>query len=77
MERTFVILKPCTIQRGLIGETVSRFEKKGLTLVGMKMVWLTDEILSKHYARLRFFLSNEIFDYEPSLISNLYTSDEI
>lgn len=50
MEKTLVILKPCTVQRGLIGEIVTRFEKKGLRLAGMKMVWLTDEILSEHYA---------------------------
>ncbi len=53
MEKTFVILKPCTIQRGLTGEIIARFEKKGLQLVGMKMVWLTDEILSEHYAHLK------------------------
>ena len=41
MERTLVILKPCTIQRGLIGEIIARFEKKGLILEGMKMTWLT------------------------------------
>ncbi len=39
MEKTLVILKPCTVQRGLIGEIVTRFEKKGLRLAGMKMVW--------------------------------------
>ena len=44
MEKTLVILKPCTVQRGLIGEIVTRFEKKGLRLADMKMVWLTDEI---------------------------------
>lgn len=53
MEKTLVILKPCTVQRGLIGEIISRFEKKGLRLAGMKMVWLTDEILSEHYAHLK------------------------
>ena len=53
MEKTLVILKPCTVQRGLIGEIVNRFEKKGLRLAGMKMVWLTDEILSEHYAHLK------------------------
>ena len=52
-EKTLVILKPCTVQRGLIGEIVTRFEKKGLRLAGMKMVWLTDEILSEHYAHLK------------------------
>lgn len=48
-----MILKPCTVERGLIGEIISRFEKKGLYLVGMKMTWLTDEILSEHYAHLK------------------------
>ncbi len=52
MEKTLVILKPCTLQRGLIGEVISRFEKKGLQLAGMKMTWLTDEVLSEHYAHL-------------------------
>ena len=53
MEKTLVILKPCTVQSRLIGEIVTRFEKKGLRLAGMKMVWLTDEILSEHYAHLK------------------------
>jgi nucleoside-diphosphate kinase len=53
MERTLVILKPGTIQRRLIGEILGRFEKKGLILVGMKMIWLTDEILSEHYVHLK------------------------
>ncbi len=52
MEQTLVILKPGTIQRGLIGEIINRFERKGLSLVGMKMLWLTDEILNEHYAHL-------------------------
>ncbi len=153
MEKTLVILKPCTIQRAIIGEIISRFEKKGLALMGMKMVWLTDEILTEHYAHLnskpffqrvkdsmmtcpvivccwkgknaievvhkmagatngrdaqpgtirgdysvsvqenivhtsdspetaeielnRFFRPDEIFDYTPLLMSNLYASDEI
>jgi nucleoside-diphosphate kinase len=53
MEKTLVIFKPCTIQRGLVGEIISRFEKKGLLLAGMKMAWLSDEILSEHYAHLK------------------------
>jgi nucleoside-diphosphate kinase len=53
MERTLVILKPGTVQRRLIGEIINRFEKKGLILVGLKMTWLTDEILSEHYAHLK------------------------
>ena len=43
MEKTLVILKPCTLQRGLVGEITNRFERKGLRLAGMKMVQLTDE----------------------------------
>ncbi|MCD7971758.1 MAG: nucleoside-diphosphate kinase [Candidatus Azobacteroides sp.] len=53
MQTTFVILKPGTVQRGLIGEVISRFEKKGLQLVGMKMQQLTPEILTEHYSHLR------------------------
>lgn len=53
MERTFVILKPCVIQRGIAGEIISRFEKKGLKLVAMKMARLDDELLSAHYSHLK------------------------
>lgn len=52
MEKTLVIFKPGTIQRGLIGEIIHRFERKGLQLCGIKMVQLTDEILDEHYAHL-------------------------
>ena len=52
MEKTLVIIKPGTIQRGLIGEVIHRFERKGLQLCGIKMMQLTDEILAEHYAHL-------------------------
>lgn len=52
MEKTLVILKPCTIQRGLVGEILKRFDRKGLRLAGMKMVQLTDDVLNEHYAHL-------------------------
>jgi len=52
MEKTLVLLKPCTLQRGLAGEIISIFEKKGLILCGAKMMQLTDELLSEHYAHL-------------------------
>lgn len=153
MEKTLVILKPSCVQRALMGEVISRFEKKGLRLAGMKMVQLTDAILNEHYAHLkerpffqrvknsmkfcpvvvqcwegvnatkvvrnligvtngrdaaagtirgdfsmssqenivhasdspesakaelkRFFTDNEIFDYKLSILSNLYSNDEI
>jgi len=53
LNKTLVIFKPSAVQRGLIGEIISRFERKGLILAGMKMVWLNDEILSEHYANLK------------------------
>ena len=52
MERTLVILKPGCLQRGLVGEVISRFEKRGLKLVAMKMVQLDEEVLKVHYAHL-------------------------
>ena len=52
LEKTLVILKPSAVQRGLIGEITTRFERKGLLLAGMKMMQLTDELLNEHYAHL-------------------------
>ncbi len=49
MERTFVMLKPDTLQRGIVGEVISRLEKKGLKLIAMKMIKLNDDILKEHY----------------------------
>lgn len=53
MEKTLIIIKPSAIQRGLIGEVISRLEKKGLQLVGLKMIWLDDALLDEHYAHLK------------------------
>ncbi len=52
LEKTLVLLKPCTIQRALAGEVIHRFEQRGLRIAGMKMMQLTDEILNEHYAHL-------------------------
>lgn len=48
-ERSLVLLKPDAVQRGLIGEIISRFEKKGLKITAMKMLWPSSEIAAKHY----------------------------
>ncbi|MBI5411583.1 nucleoside-diphosphate kinase [Candidatus Peregrinibacteria bacterium] len=53
MERTLILIKPDSIQRGLIGEITTRFERKGLKLVGMKMMHLNEAILLEHYAHLK------------------------
>lgn len=52
LERTLVLLKPCTLERGLMGEIINRFEKKGLRIAGMKMMQLDDKILAEHYSHL-------------------------
>lgn len=52
LEKTLVLLKPCTVQRSLIGEITSIFEKKGLRIAGMKMMQLDDAILAEHYSHL-------------------------
>ncbi len=50
MERTFVMIKPDGVQRGLIGEIIARFERRGLKIVAMKMVQVDTEFARKHYA---------------------------
>ena len=52
METTLVLLKPSCVQRQLIGEIVTRFERRGLLIVGMKMMQLDEAILREHYAHL-------------------------
>jgi nucleoside-diphosphate kinase len=51
-EKTLIILKPDAVHRGLVGEIVARFERKGLKIVGMKMIQLEDAILEAHYAHV-------------------------
>lgn len=48
-ERTLILLKPDCVQRGLIGEIISRFERKGLKIIGMKMVWPSKSQAKEHY----------------------------
>lgn len=52
MEQTLVILKPSAIERGLVGEIISRIQKKGLIITGLKMMQLDEAILCEHYAHL-------------------------
>ncbi|NQV89611.1 MAG: nucleoside-diphosphate kinase [Parcubacteria group bacterium] len=49
-QKTLVLLKPDALQRDLLGEIVIRFERKGLKIVGMKLIRLTDDLLDEHYA---------------------------
>lgn len=50
MERTFLMVKPDGVQRGLIGEIISRFEKKGFQLAGAKLLTVPRELAEAHYA---------------------------
>ena len=52
MERTLVILKPSAMARNLVGNIITRFEQKGLIIAGMKMMTLTESLLTEHYAHL-------------------------
>ncbi|MBG9210119.1 MULTISPECIES: nucleoside-diphosphate kinase [Mammaliicoccus] len=50
MERTFLMIKPDAVQRNLIGEVVSRLERKGLKLVAAKLFQANEELAKEHYA---------------------------
>jgi len=50
MERTFIIIKPDAVQRGLIGEIIQRFERRGLKIVAMHLKQVDDSLARRHYA---------------------------
>ncbi len=50
MERTLVLIKPDGVQRRLIGQIISRFEQRGLKLVGMKLIQMDHDLAERHYA---------------------------
>lgn len=49
MERTFLAVKPDGVQRGLVGEIIRRYEAKGFTLVGLKMIMVSKDLAEQHY----------------------------
>ncbi len=50
MERTFIAIKPDGVQRKLVGEVIRRFEAKGFTLVGLKLMQVSQELAEEHYS---------------------------
>ena len=50
MERTLVLIKPDAMQRGLAGEIITRLERRGLRIVGMRMLYMNDALARRHYA---------------------------
>jgi nucleoside-diphosphate kinase len=49
LERTFIAIKPDGVQRGIVGEIIRRFETKGFTLVGLKLMQVSRELAEQHY----------------------------
>ncbi len=49
MERTLIIVKPDAVQRGLAGEIIKRFEQRGLRLIGMKLLQVSQDLAERHY----------------------------
>lgn len=52
MERTYIMLKPDCVRRGLMGEVIARIERKGFAITEVKMMRLDEAILREHYAHL-------------------------
>jgi nucleoside-diphosphate kinase len=72
MEKTLVLIKPDGIQRGLIGSIISRFERKGLKIAGMKMLQMEEKLAKEHYAHLvdkPFYKDLEKFVTEHPLLA--------
>src|SRR3989344_35541 len=74
-EQTLIIIKPDALQRNLLGEIVGRFEKKGLKIIGMKMMRLDDALLAEHYSHHKdkpFFESLKNFmESSPGIVMAL------
>lgn len=71
IQKTLVLLKPDALQRDLLGEIIRRFELKGLKIVGLKFIRLTDAMLDEHYAHLAdkpFFASLKSFMMQTPVV---------
>jgi len=49
IEQTLAVIKPDGVQRGLVGDIIQRFERAGLKIIGMKMLWVNDDLVARHY----------------------------
>ena len=72
MQRTVVLIKPDALQRGLMGEILQRFERKGLKIIGMKMVSMQGTLRELPL----MFKKGELFDYESAVECLIYDEDE-
>ncbi|MBP7846211.1 MAG: nucleoside-diphosphate kinase [Candidatus Pacebacteria bacterium] len=65
MERTLIVFKPDAVQRGIVGEIITRFEKVGLKILGVKMIQPSEDFLHHHYEEIGTMITRhgkEIFD---------------
>ena len=80
MERTLVLIKPDGLQRGLVGEIVSRLERRGLKLVGMKLIRLEEALARQHYAEhvdRPFFPGVVEFVSSAPLVAMVWEADHV
>jgi nucleoside-diphosphate kinase len=78
-ERTLLLIKPDALQRGLLGSILSRFERKGFKVVGLKMLKMTKELAGEHYAHLvskPFYPDLEKFVTEHPLVAAVVEGKE-
>ena len=78
MERTLVLLKPDGVQRGLVGEVISRLERRGLKLVAMKLMQIDDGLARQHYAEhvdRPFFADLVVFISSSPVVAMVWEAD--
>jgi len=67
-QRTLMIVKPDGVQRGLVGEVISRVERRGLKIIGLKMIWMDKALAEAHYA------VHKERDFFPKLVKFIISS---
>lgn len=80
MQRTLILLKPDTVQKGFVGKVISRFESAGFRIRGCKMIRLSSEILREHYAHIAakpFYPEVETFMSSIPVIAMVIEGDDI
>lgn len=80
LEHTTILIKPDGIQRGLVGNIISRFESKGLKLVGIKMLRADSDLLDQHYQHLKnkpFFKTLKKYMGKSPIIAMLWEGVEV
>ena len=80
MERTLVLVKPDGVQRGLVGEVISRLERRGLKLAAMKLMQVDDALARQHYAEhvdRPFFPGLSQFITSSPLVAMVWEADNV